>query len=151
MKLIIGSDHIGLALKETIKEHLAAQGCSCDDIGVFTPDQVDYPDIALALAQDIAAGAHDRGILICGTGIGMAIVANKVPGIRAAQVHDIYTAERARKSNNAQIMTLGAQVLGVESAKLLVDVWLRSEYSGGRSVPKVEKIAAVDAQYRRSG
>ena len=149
MRIIIGSDHFGLELKNAIREHLESQGHACDDIGTHTSDPVAYPDIALAAAEDIAAGNHNRGILICGTGIGMAIVANKVPGVLAAQVHDIYTAERARKSNDAQIMTMGSQVIGPGSAKLLVDVWLGCEFAGGRSAPKVERIKAIDERFRR--
>jgi len=132
-----------------LKEHIQAQGHACDDLGTLTHDPVDYPDIALRVAEDIASGKHERGILICGTGIGMAIVANKVPGVRAAQVSDVYQAERARKSSDAQIMTLGAQVVGSELAKMLVDAWLRSEYAGGRSAPKVDKIKAIDERFRR--
>jgi ribose 5-phosphate isomerase B len=148
MRIVVGSDHIGLDLKNVVKEHLLAQGYVCDDVGVQTSDPVDYPDIAVALAEDVAAGKHDRGILVCGTGVGMAIVANKVPGIRAAQVHDVYVAERASKSNDAQIITLGAQVLGPESARMLVDAWLRSEFAGGRSAPKVAKIVEIDERFR---
>jgi ribose 5-phosphate isomerase B len=149
MNIAIGSDHNALELKNLLVEHIQAQGHTCDDLGAFTPDPVDYPDIALLVAEDIAAGKHERGILICGTGIGMAIVANKVPGVRAAQVCDVYQAERARKSNDAQIMTLGSQVTGPELAKMLVDAWLRSEFAGGRSAPKVDKIKAIDERFRR--
>ena len=149
MNIAIGSDHLGLDLKNVLKEYIQAQGQECDDLGTFTPDPVDYPDIALRVAEDIAAGKHERGILICGTGIGMAIVANKVPGVRAAQVSDVYQAERARKSNDAQIMTLGSLVVGPELAKMLVDAWLRSEFGGGRSAPKVDKIKAIDERFRR--
>ncbi len=99
-----------------------------------------YPDIAVEVARAIKAGKHERGILICGTGIGMSISANKVPGIRAAQCHDTYSAERARKSNNAQIISLGARVIGVELAKTIVSAWLESEFDGGNSAPKVERI-----------
>jgi ribose 5-phosphate isomerase B len=104
--------------------------------------------VAAALAEDVAEGKHDRGILVCGTGIGMAIVANKVPGIRAAQVQDIYSAERAAKSNDAQIITLGALVTGPELAKKLVDAYLASEFAGGGSARKVEKIKALDERFR---
>jgi ribose 5-phosphate isomerase B len=149
MNIVIGSDHLGFDLKNLLKEYIKAQGHVCDDLGTYSHDPVDYPDVALKVAEDIAAGKHARGILICGTGIGMAIVANKVPGVRAAQAHDIYSAERARKSNNAQIITLGALVVGPELAKSLIDVWLRSEFGGGRSAPKVAKINAVDERYRR--
>jgi ribose 5-phosphate isomerase B len=148
MRLVIGSDHLGFPLKEILRAHLAQEGYECDDLGAFGVEPVDYPDVAAALAQDVAEGRHDRGILICGTGIGMAIVANKIPGIRAAQVQDIYSAERAAKSNDAQIITLGALVTGPELAKKLVDAYLTSEFAGGGSTRKVEKIKAVDARYR---
>ena len=149
MNIVIGSDHIGFDLKNLLKEYIEVQGHVCDDLGTYSRDPVDYPDVALKVAEDIAAGKHERGILICGTGIGMAIVANKVPGVRAAQAHDVYSAERARKSNDAQIITLGAQVVGLELAKSLIDIWLRSEFGGGRSAPKVAKIKAIDERYRR--
>jgi ribose 5-phosphate isomerase B len=149
MRIVVGSDHYGLDLKNLLKAYLAEQGHTCDDLGTYSHDPVDYPDIALQVAEDIAAGKHERGILICGTGIGMAIVANKVPGVRAAQAHDVYSAERARKSNDAQIITLGSQIVGPELAKLLIDAWLRSEFAGGRSTPKVEKIKAIDERFRR--
>ena len=148
MRVIVGSDHFGRPLKDAIRDHLRTAGYAVDDAGTNADDPVDYPDVALALAEDVASGAHDRGILVCGTGIGMAITANKVPGIRAAQIADPYSAERAAKSNDAQIVTLGAQTVGVETAKLLVDAYLRSEYAGGRSAPKVAKMIAVDELYR---
>jgi ribose 5-phosphate isomerase B len=148
MRLVIGSDHLGFPLKEILRAHLEELGHECADLGAYDTEPVDYPDVAAALAQDVADGKHDRGILICGTGIGMAIVANKVPGIRAAQVQDIYSAERAAKSNDAQIITLGALVTGPEVAKKLVDAYLASEFAGGGSTRKVEKIKAIDARYR---
>lgn len=148
MKIIMGSDHLGFELKEIIKQHIQSKGLEVTDIGVYDKSPVDYPDIGLALAERVGRGDYDRGILICGTGIGMAIVANKVPGVRAAQCHDVYSAERARKSNDAQIMTMGALVIGVELAKKLVDIWLESEFQGGRSLPKVEKINKIDVKYR---
>jgi ribose 5-phosphate isomerase B len=150
MKILIGSDHIGYSLKEDLKQYLLEMGHEVVDIGVSNGrDPVDYPDIALALSERIAVAESDRGILICGTGIGMAIAANKVPGVRAACCHDPYSAERARKSNNAQIITMGAQVIAPTMARVLLDHWLASEYSGGRSAPKVEKIDRIDAKYRR--
>ncbi|HHW04027.1 MAG TPA: ribose 5-phosphate isomerase B [Thermoanaerobacterales bacterium] len=148
MKIIIGSDHLGFELKEIIKQHIQSKGLEVTDIGVYDKNPVDYPDIGLALAEKVGRGDYNRGILICGTGIGMAIVANKVPGVRAAVCHDVYSAERARKSNDAQIMTMGALVVGTELAKKLVDVWLESEFQGGRSLPKVEKINKIDVKYR---
>ncbi len=151
MKIAIGCDEAGFDLKEIVVAHLKAHGIETHDYGVPSskaqPD-TDYPDIARAVAEDIASGSEERGILICGTGIGMAISANKVPGVRAAQTHDTYSAERARKSNDAQVITLGARVIGPELAKSIVDAWLASEFSGGASTRKVEKMKQIDADYR---
>jgi ribose 5-phosphate isomerase B len=148
MHLIVGSDHLGRPLKDAIRDHLRAAGHEVDDAGTAGDDPVDYPDVAQVVAEDVAAGRHERGILVCGTGIGMAITANKVPGIRAAQIADPYSAERAAKSNDAQIVTLGALTVGVETAKLLVDAYVGSTFAGGRSAPKVAKMNAVDERYR---
>ena len=117
-------------------------------LGAAAESPVLYPDVALALAERIRDGETDRGILICGTGIGMAITANKVPGVRAACCHDPYSAERARKSNNAQILTMGAQVVAPTLAHLLLDHWLASEFGGGRSQPKVDRMIEIDEQFR---
>lgn len=152
MKLAIGADHLGLPLKDALVEHIrrAHPEVVLTDMGVHSSDPVDYPDVALPLAEAVAAGQFERGVLVCGTGAGMAVCANKVPGVRAVCCHDPYTAERARKSNNAQVMTLGSLVVGVETAKMLVDVWLPAEFAGGRSLPKVAKMDAIDAKYRKT-
>ena len=150
-KIIIGSDHFGLPLKQSINEYLHLLGYEVEDLGVQQDDTVDYPDIGRTLAERIAAKHYDRGILICGTGAGMAIVANKVPGVRAVCVQDPFTAERARASNNAQIITFGSQIIGIEVAKKLLDIWLKSEFQGGRSAPKVKKIDEIDQKYRLQG
>ena len=147
-KIIIGSDHFGLSLKQKISEYLGFLGYEIEDVGVEADDPVDYPDIATALAEMVAQKQYDRGILICGTGAGMANVANKVPGVRAVCVQDPFTAERARASNNAQIITFGSQIIGIEVAKKLLDIWLKSEFQGGRSAPKVQKIDELDQKYR---
>jgi ribose 5-phosphate isomerase B len=145
MKIAIGSDHIGYPLKEDLKRYLQDLGHEPVDYGCHDPEgAVDYPDVAVAVADEIARGVYDRGILICGTGIGMAIAANKVPGVRAACCHDPYSAERARKSNDAQVITLGAQIIGAMLGRQLLDHWLASEFAGGRSTPKVEKLKALD-------
>jgi ribose 5-phosphate isomerase B len=149
MKVAIGSDQNGLNLKNIVKEYITFKGIEVVDFGVNDVEPVDYPDVALLVANKVAAGDFDRAILVCGTGIGMAIVANKVPGVRAAQCYDVYSAERARKSNNAQVMTLGAQITGSELAKKLVDVWLESEFQGGRSLPKVERINEIDKHFHK--
>ena len=144
--IAIGSDDVGAGLKEVIAEYLKEKGCEVRDYG--ETDYADYPDVAKAVASAVARGEHERAILVCGTGIGMAITANKIPGVRAAQAGDPYSAERARKSNNAQVLTLGSRVLGPELAKKIVEHWLASEFEGGRSAPKVAKMQAIDEQYR---
>ena len=149
MKIVIGADHNGLKLKNTLKGYLQERGAEVTDAGVYTEEPVDYPDIAWKVAEAVAAGTYDREILICGTGIGMSIVANKVPGIRAAQCTDPYSAERAIKSNDAQIITFGALVTGEAVAKKLVDIWLDSEFDPScPSGRKVEKIKELDEKWR---
>ena len=140
MNIAVGCDEAALEMKNIIKEHLEAQGHTVQDFGVHGTDPVLYPDIAVAVGSSVAKGDNERGILMCGTGLGMAITANKVPGIRAATCHDSFSAQRARKSNNCQIMTMGARVIGLELAKNLVDIWMESEFQGGGSAPKVDKI-----------
>jgi len=145
-KVAIGCDPNAKELKEVIKKQLKELGHQCEDFG--SEDTV-YANVAIKVAEAVAAGKYDRGILVCGTGIGMSIAANKVPGAYAALVADAYSAERARKSNNANIMTLGAFTTGVEHAKVLVRVWMESEYApGGKSEPKVQRIVAYDRQRR---
>ena len=144
MDIAIGCDEAAYDLKETLKATLVAAGHQVEDYGTNAGETAHYPDVAFALAEAVAAGRHVRGVLLCGTGIGMAISANKVAGIRAAQCHDTYSAERARKSNDAQIMTMGARVVGPELAKSILAAWMASEYEGGRSAAKVDKIAAYE-------
>ena len=148
MSIAIGSDEIAFEFKEIIKSYISELGHDVADYGVYNENPVLYPDIAVKVAQAIADGKHERGILICGTGIGMAIAANKVPNIRAAVCHDPYSTERARKSNNAQIMTMGARIIGIELAKFLVSTWLDSEFEGGRSKMKVDKISEYERVFR---
>jgi ribose 5-phosphate isomerase B len=151
MRVAIGNDEAGYGLKTVIVAHLHERGIDVEDFGVASADAVpgvDYPDVAHDVAEAVAAGREERAILICGTGIGMAITANKVPGIRAAQAHDTYSAERARKSNDAQILALGARVIGPELAKSVVDAFLASDFAGGGSTRKVEKMNVIDASYR---
>lgn len=149
MTVAIGADEAAFDLKETLKAYLKTKGVSVVDYGAFDKNPVLYPDVAVKVAEAVAEGKHERGILMCGTGIGMAISANKVPGIRAANCHDTYSAQRARKSNDAQILTMGARVIGPELAKTIVDAWLASEFEGGGSAPKVEKIREYDEKYRK--
>ena len=142
-KIIIGADNLGVELKTVLREHLAARGWDVTDIGVDSTEPVDYPDIAIELALRISRDEFNRGILICGTGAGMAITANKVANVRAVTVTDPYTAERAIASNNAQVITLGALITGPSLAKMLVDIWLANEFQGGNSARKVDKIEAA--------
>ncbi|MGA2642193.1 MAG: ribose 5-phosphate isomerase B [Spirochaetia bacterium] len=149
MRVAIGADDAAFDLKEILKSHLAEKGVEVVDYGAFDKSPSLYPDIAVKVAEAIAEGRHERGILMCGTGLGMAITANKVPGIRAATCHDTYSAERARKSNDAQILTMGARVIGPELAKTIVDAWLKSEFEGGGSTRKVELIAEYEKKFHK--
>ncbi|MCQ8239361.1 ribose 5-phosphate isomerase B [Rhizosaccharibacter radicis] len=144
MAIAIGCDEAAFELKEAVRRMLEADGHAVEDFGTFENRPVLYPGIAYAVSRSIVDGRNDRGILFCGTGIGMAISANKVPGIRAAQAHDTYSAERARKSNDAQIVTIGARVVGPELAKSIVRSFLSSEFEAGRSVAKVEGMKAIE-------
>lgn len=139
-KIALGADDAGYPLKEVIRAYLEAQAIPYEDYTPSSFEGVDYPDVALHVAQAVARGDHHRAILICGTGIGMAIAANKVPGVYAAQAHDTYSAERARMSNNAQVLTMGARVIGPELAKSIVQTWIHAEFHGGSSARKVAKI-----------
>jgi ribose 5-phosphate isomerase B len=137
-KVAIGCDPNATELKEIVKKHLTDLGYEWEDYGSDDPI---YANVAIRVAEAVASGKHDRGILLCGTGIGMSIAANKVHGAYAALCSDAYSTERSRKSNNANIMTLGAQVIGPELAKTLVTIWMNSEYTpGGRSEPKIKRI-----------
>ena len=149
MKAIaVGADDAAVRLKGVVVQHLKDRGIPVRDYGIFDEEAVLYPDIALAVAQAVSEGKHDRGILLCGTGIGVSITANKVPGIRAAVCHDVYSTERSRMSNDCQIMALGSRVIGEESAKMLIDVWLKSEFQAGRSTPKIERIKEIETSFR---
>ena len=150
MKIAIGCDEAGFQLKQTIMKTLKDLGHSVDDYGCYDEKPVMYPDVGLAVAQAVASGTQPRGILICGTGIGMCITANKVPGIRAAVCHDSFSTVRSRCSNDAQIMCMGARVIGSELAKQLVELWMENDFSGGGSTAKVEKINQVDEAYRKT-
>lgn len=151
MKIAIGCDEAAYALKEIIREHLLMNQHDLYDFGVSAPsEKVLYPDIAVEVARSVLARRFNRGILLCGTGMGMAISANKVPGIYATVCHDSYSAERSRKSNNAQIMCLGARVIGPELAKQLVDIWIGCDFMGGTSQDKVDRVQYYDMLLRNS-
>jgi ribose 5-phosphate isomerase B len=154
--IAIGADDAALELKQTLADHLKELGYEVKDYSPSSKEEaesacVDYPDVAVEVTEAVARGEHDRAILVCGTGIGMSITANKVPGVRAAQCHDVFSAERSRKSNNAQILTMGARVIGPEAAKTVMDTWLESEFGGGGSTRKVEKMEEVDCRFHPTG
>jgi len=142
--ILIGSDENGYVLKGQLKEYLKEKGYDVIDVGVNGNEKTLYPHIAIVLCEKLLKEGYERGILVCGTGIGMTVTANKIPGIRAAVIHDPYSAERARASNDAQIAAFGSQVIGVDAAKKNLDIWLKSEFAGGRSLPKVEMIKELD-------
>ncbi|MER7987057.1 RpiB/LacA/LacB family sugar-phosphate isomerase [Streptomyces noursei] len=146
--IAIGADDAGTAMKDAMAAYLAAHGHPVTDLSADATE--DYPDVAERVARSVARGEHERAVLICGTGIGMAIAANKVPGIRAAQIPDSYSAERARKSNDAQIACFGSRTMGVEAALVCLRHWLDSDFAGGRSAPKVEKIKQVESRNLRA-
>ena len=142
--IAVASDHGGLELKNAVVESLRNQQIECKDFGTDDSTSVDYPDFAEKVGKAVASGEVKAGILICGTGIGMSIAANKIPGIRAALVHDEFTAQMASQHNNANILVLGGRLLSPEQGVRLVDVWLTSSYEGGRHEQRLEKIARLE-------
>ncbi|MCP3027826.1 ribose 5-phosphate isomerase B [Halobacillus sp. A5] len=151
MRIGIGSDHNGFELKEEIKRFIEkAFNHELVDYGCHSCDSVDYPDVAFDVSEAISESKLDRGILICGTGIGVAIAANKYPGIRAALAHDTYSAERAQLSNNAQVITMGSQIIGPEAAKKVVEAYLSSVWAEG-SKRKVDKIMKKEKEFFSGG
>lgn len=150
MKLVIGSDEAGYELKERIKKYLHDEkDIDIVDVGCHSTDPVLYPDIAEAACEKVIDGTCDRGILICGTGIGMAMTANKMPGIRAAVGHDAYSVERMVLSNNAQFITFGARIVSYVYVTRMLDIWLPLHFIDGGSTPKVEEIKAVEKRHAR--
>jgi ribose 5-phosphate isomerase B len=147
MKIALGSDHAGFELKEKIKQKLQSQSIAIDDRGTHSADACDYPDYAQAVADQVAARNADFGILICGTGIGMSIAANKVTGIRAARVLNESDAELAREHNDANVLTLGARVTGDEEAFKIIERWLATPFTGGdRHVRRIDKTMAIERE-----
>jgi ribose 5-phosphate isomerase B len=144
MKIALGADHAGYLLKDRIRQYVVECGHQVIDEGTNSSDSVDYPDFAVKVAQDVAAGRADRGILVCGSGIGMAITANKVPGIRAANIGSEYEAQMSREHNDLNVLTLGARVLDEADAKQIVQIWLETPFSGGRHSGRLEKIHDIE-------
>ncbi len=151
MKIGFGCDHAAVELKNILMEHLAAQGYECVDFGTDSPDEkVDYPDKGLAVAEAIIAGEIDKGVLCCGTGVGISLAANKVPGIRACVCSEPFSAKLTVEHNNANIIAMGARVVGTELAKMIVDSFFGAEFQGGRHARRVDKITAIEEKYSRS-
>ncbi|MCC6543930.1 MAG: ribose 5-phosphate isomerase B [Nitrospirae bacterium] len=144
MKIAIASDHGGCSLKEKIVELLKEKGLEVTDYGVDNPESVDYPDYGIKVADAVSKGVAERGILSCGTGIGMSIVANKFPGVRAALCHDLFTARMSRLHNDANILVLGGRVLDMEVALLMVGAWLTTDFEGGRHQRRLDKISEIE-------
>lgn len=144
MKIGIASDHGGFELKEELKAFLKSMALDPVDFGTISKDSVDYPDFGIQVAERVSSGELERGILICGTGIGMSIVANKFPGVRAALVHDLYSARFSREHNNANILVMGGRIVGKELAKDIAQVWLRTPFSEGRHQNRLDKITALE-------
>jgi ribose 5-phosphate isomerase B len=149
MKVVVGSDHAGLRLKDELKGFIASLGHEVEDVGCHCADSVDYPDYALAACEKVVSGAADRAILICGTGVGMSIAANKIPGIRCALVHDTFTARATREHNDSNVLALGERVIGPGLAQEIVGIWLGTAFSEGeRHVGRVNKLKAIEDKYR---
>lgn len=144
LTLVVGSDHAGFALKEELKTWLSQKGYAVRDVGCHSTEAVDYPDYARALAEMVARGEAWRGIMVDGAGIGSAMVANKVAGVRAAPCYDLSTARNAREHNDANVLTLGGGLIGAALARQIVELWLATEFAGGRHARRVEKINALD-------
>jgi ribose 5-phosphate isomerase B len=146
MRVAIGSDHAGFALKGNMREHLTSLGHEPFDLGCASEASVDYPDVAFPLAKAVAAGEYDLGVLICSNGVGMSIAANKVNGVRAALCHDTFSARRARQHTDANVLCLGAWAIGPGVAREILEAFLEGQFEGGRHARRVDKIKALEAR-----
>lgn len=151
MKIAIGSDHRGYDAKERIKHLLSELGCAVLDLGPETREMCDYPDAAFRVATEVATGRVDRGILLCGSGLGMSITANKVAGVRAALCHDDLTAQMSRRHNDANVLCLPADLVGDTLLKSMVRTWVETEFEGGRHARRVDKIRAYEQGHQCGG
>lgn len=149
MKIAIGSDHGGLRLKREVINHLAKKGIEVKDYGTYTEESCDYPDFAKAVGEAVVAKEYDLGILICGTGIGISIAANKIPGVRAALCSDTFSAHATREHNNANILAMGERVIGTGLALDIVDTFLGANFEGGRHENRINKITDIENEYNK--
>lgn len=151
MKIVIASDHAGLPLKEEVVRVVRDMGEAAEDLGTFNGESVDYPDYGLKVAEAVSSGEADRGILVCGTGIGMCIVANKFPHVRAALCNDLFTARMSRLHNDANVLVLAGRVIGPGLADEMVREWLRTPFEGGRHQKRLDKIREIEERVTKSG
>ena len=149
MKIAIGCDHAGLELKNEIIKLLSGLGIDCIDYGTNTPESVDYPDFGEKVSGAVSSGEIERGILICGTGIGMSIVANKFPGIRASLCNDLFTAQMSRRHNDANVLVIGGRIVGKDLAKEIVKTWVNTPFDGYRHVNRLKKITLIEDRLRK--
>ncbi len=144
MRIAIGSDHRGCAIRSKVIESVQRLGHEVEDVGTFSPDAVDYPDVAAEAARKVSTGEVERGILICGTGLGMCIAANKVQGVRAAPCHDDLTAEMSRRHNDTNVLCLSADLLGARLIDRMIELWLSTPFEGGRHARRIDKIVQLE-------
>lgn len=149
MRIAMASDHGGFELKEIVKEYLVGQGFEVKDMGTYNTESVDYPDYGLKAAYEVASGHADRGIVICGTGIGISISANKVRGIRCALCHDVYSAEMTRAHNDSNVLAMGGRVVGRDLALRIVQAWIHSDFEGGRHARRIDKITEYENNVKK--
>lgn len=147
MQVAIGSDHAGFQLKEELKRLLYEMGHECIDFGPATDESVDYPDFGKKVAEAVSLKRAERGVLICGTGIGMSIVANKFPDIRASLCNDLYTARFSRLHNDANILVIGGRIVGIDLAREILKIWMTTEFEGGRHLKRLQKIKSIEERY----
>ena len=145
MRIAIGSDHAGFLLKETLRQWLLDNGHEVTDVGTYSEDRVDYPHYGALVGQAVARGEVDSGVAVCGSGQGICMAANKVPGVRAATVHDVTSARLTRQHNDANVICMGERLIGVEVAKDALDAWLEASFEGGRHADRVAKLDALGA------
>lgn len=143
-KIVFGSDHVGIELKPIIMEYVKNLGYKVEDLGTFSDQRTDYPIYGKKVGETVASGKADLGIVICGTGVGISLAANKIPGIRAACVSEPYSAELSRRHNNSNVLAFGSRVVGSELAKMIVKTWLNAEFEGGRHLRRIDELAAED-------
>lgn len=146
MKIAMACDHGGLRLKNVLKEYLETNGCTVEDFGTYSEESCDYPDFAGQAAKAVSNGACDKGVVVCGTGIGVSITANKVKGIRCALCHDVFSAKATRQHNDTNMIAMGQRVIGEGLAVEVLKAWLESEYEGGRHDQRIKKMMAYEGE-----